>query len=349
MENKAAKKVYIEYLRVAAMVAVVLSHIGSTAASDFPDSYHTPAGALYSSVVNLLHFAVPVFFMISGALMLDSKKELTIEKLFKKYILKYAAVILVFGWGYAFIEEVFNDRSISLGHFVRSFCNMLQRKTWAHMWYLYALLGILFLVPVLRLMVRHFSDEQMKYWIGISVLFLSIIPMVELWTGKRSGIVFPLNREFSLYMLLGFWIEYGYIKISKKTAAAGIIISIPFLVAGAYLKALYGINLGAGEYYSPAVLLYSVCIFSLFKYSGKWAGLEGGKIHKAVGFLSGVSFGVYLVQDWLIAQTETRLFEPLCQVLPAFAAVLAWEMIVFGIALAAVWVMRRIPVLKKLL
>ena len=187
----------------------------------------------------------------------------------------------------------------------------------------------------------------MKYWIGISVLFLSIIPMVELWTGKRSGIVFPLNREFSLYMLLGFWIEYGYIKISKKTAAAGIIISIPFLVAGAYLKALYGINLGAGEYYSPAVLLYSVCIFSLFKYSGKWAGLEGGKIHKAVGFLSGVSFGVYLVHMFWI-NLAFKLFEINPYELNIFVGILGLGGVTIVLSVIATYILKRVPFIKEL-
>lgn len=347
MENNKIKKTYIEYLRVAAMIAVVLSHIGSTAASDFPSDYHTMSGAVFSSVVNLLHFAVPVFFMISGALMLNPAKEITIEKLVKKYILKYALVILVFGWGYAFIEEVFNDRSISLGHFVRSFYNMLQRKTWAHMWYLYALLGVLLLLPVLRLIAQHFSEKQIKYWICVCMIFLSVVPMIELWTGKKSGIVFPINREFIFYMLLGFWLEYGHLRIAKKKAVAGIVLSIPFLVAGAFLKSLQGLNLGMGEYYSPAVVIYSVCIFSLFKNSDVFARFEGGPVRNVVSFLSEVSFGVYLVHMFWI-NLAFKLFELNPYRLNIFVGIFGLGGMTLVLSVAAAYILKKIPLIKEL-
>ena len=64
--------------------------------------------------------------------------------------------------------------------------------------------------------------------------------------------------------------------------------------------------------------------------------------------LGGCAFGIYLVQDWIIAQSQTRLFKPLCNALSPLPAVLLWEAAVLIIALAAAWVMRRIPLLKKL-
>ena len=77
-------------------------------------------------------------------------------------------------------------------------------------------------------------------------------------------------------------------------------------------------------------------------------GLQGLR-HSVWTRLGECAFGIYLLQDFLIAQTKVRVFEPLCGVLPAFPAVLVWEAGVFAAALAAAWIMRRIPVLKKLL
>ena len=99
------KKSYIEWLRVISMCAVIFTHIGSTARTDFPDTYYgNSGGVLFQSIVNISHFAVPVFFMISGALLLNTDKEITIEKILKKYILRYCLVLLIFGWAYAYIE-----------------------------------------------------------------------------------------------------------------------------------------------------------------------------------------------------------------------------------------------------
>ena len=58
--------------------------------------------------------------------------------------------------------------------------------------------------------------------------------------------------------------------------------------------------------------------------------------------------GIYLAQDWLIAQTQDRLFLPLCGALPPLAAALLWELAVFALALAAAWLMRRVPGLRKI-
>ena len=57
---------------------------------------------------------------------------------------------------------------------------------------------------------------------------------------------------------------------------------------------------------------------------------------------------MYLAQDWLIAQTQERLFLPLCGVLPSLAAALVWELAVFALALGAAWLMRRVPGLRKI-
>ena len=38
------KKLYIENLRIISMIAVVLTHIGSTAETDFPDSFKFSRG-----------------------------------------------------------------------------------------------------------------------------------------------------------------------------------------------------------------------------------------------------------------------------------------------------------------
>ena len=69
----------MEYLRVIAMFAVVAIHICITALSDF-DNYSQLDAVLYASVRNVFHFAVPIFFMISGALILPPVKELPLKK-----------------------------------------------------------------------------------------------------------------------------------------------------------------------------------------------------------------------------------------------------------------------------
>ena len=65
--------------------------------------------------------------------------------------------------------------------------------------------------------------------------------------------------------------------------------------------------------------------------------------------LGGCAFGVYLLQDLLIAESKNRLFLPLCEKMPAFGVALCWEVVVFAAALAGAWLLRRIPGMKRIL
>ena len=64
--------------------------------------------------------------MISGALMLPISKEMPLNKLIKKYLLKYGAVILIFGWGYSFAEVFFIDKTVSISVFNISLIRMIE-------------------------------------------------------------------------------------------------------------------------------------------------------------------------------------------------------------------------------
>ena len=198
------RKRYIEYLRVISMLAVVMIHICTTAMTDFSDGVGTYKGAIFVSVTNLLHFAVPVFFMISGALLLNPKKEMTLEKLLKKYLLKYACVILIFCWAFAWLEIVFDRRDVRLAYFSQSFLDMLQGKTWAHMWYMYALLGVMLILPLLRWTARMAKGKEIAYLIAVLGFFLSVLPFFNRMTGFKAGIQFPISSVYIFHMLMSY-------------------------------------------------------------------------------------------------------------------------------------------------
>ena len=54
----------------------------------------------------LVRWAVPCFLMMSGVLLLDKSKEMSLEKL-KKYIYKTLLISVTFGFGFCMIENIF--------------------------------------------------------------------------------------------------------------------------------------------------------------------------------------------------------------------------------------------------
>ena len=259
------RKHYIEYLRVIAMFAVVAIHVCIAGLSSFAN--HSMFDAVfYSSVRNIFHFAVPVFFMISGALMLSPSKDLPIKKLLRRYLLKYGLVILVFGWGFAAIERYFVSHTVSVDLVTGSFVDMLTGKSWDHMWYMYALFGTMLAVPILRLITAHCTRNSVTYFVIIFSLFLSVIPLAEYYFRIKLGVTLPFNSIYCFYMLLGYWIDSGDIFISKKLSVLLMALLFPVIVGLTILQQVCQWDTELlFAYFSPLVGMLSVGIFSFFR------------------------------------------------------------------------------------
>ena len=98
------------------MLGVIAFHVSKTALTDFsPSSFEA---ALFLSVRNVVHFVVPVFFMISSALLLNPRKIITVEYLCKRYLIKYFIILLLFGGGiFMFRTDFYNKNSNNKEYF----------------------------------------------------------------------------------------------------------------------------------------------------------------------------------------------------------------------------------------
>lgn len=338
------KKQYIEELRVISMLSVVLIHVCITALSDFPDSGSEAWHVVYQSVRNVLHFAVPIFFMISGALLLPPEKSIPFEKLIKKYVAKYTAVIVVFGWGFAFLEELFHNRSFKPISLLTSFLNMFQGQTWNHMWYMYSLLGVTLILPMLRAATANFDETHMKYFLSICFVFLSAVPYLSAVTGITCGVPLAMNSVYVGYMLLGYWIDSKCPKISKKLLIFIIIAGVLLLILDAYMSLVKGIELAISDYNSPVVFIFSAAIFA-FARSCKFDAEN--RFAKIKSILSVHSFGVYIIHMlWINLIYKFLKIDPF-HIQPLLGMLVMWAVVTL-LSLLSTMVMRRIPLLKQL-
>lgn len=345
---KHAKKKYIEILRIFAMFAVVLNHICITATTDFVSSSSDVNGIIYVSIRNLCRFAVPIFFMISGALLLNPNKELTIKKLLKNYLLKYGLVIIVFGWGFAALEEIFQEHTINTSTFIKSFINMLQGKSWNHMWYMYSLFGTMLFLPVLKVVAENFLEAQIKYILIVGFLFLSIIPMIELWTRVNLNIEFPMNCVYCYYMLLGYWLDTLHIRLKKNEGVLAILICSIILIVEAYLKVEYAKDIGVSSYSSPIILICACSIYNMLLNKIGDVNEYKQSYEKIIEFLSKHSFGVYIVHMlWINILYKLIKINPF-----EYNAILIIPILWFVVLVASLvttMIMKKIPLIKKII
>lgn len=338
----------IECIRVIACTAVVLIHVFKCAHDAFPEM---PSHMLYicTVFVNNLRWSVPVFLMITGVLLLAPSKNVTFSRI-GSYILRVFVVLAVFGTGYAVAERVFTNRSIDLSTLVHAFVDMLCGKTWDHLWYLYVLIGLYILLPMMRALTCSLENKHLQYVVVAMLLFTTLFPTVHS-LGFEVGIHAEVCSIYMLYMLLGYVLWNKIVRIPVPLSIGGICVSTAVLVYMAYLSDIQGrsVDVIFTNHASIPVVIQSCCIFALLRNIEKKRG-RGRKLlyplQRIVLKVSAMSFSIYVIHMFFI-----NLFYKVFDMNPARYGMLMVFAIVFCgtyiASLIAAEIVHRIPILKK--
>lgn len=232
----AQKKIHLEALRVLAIIFVVFNH---TPAFGFPLSANADASwselfMLCTSIADKI--AVPVFFMISGALLLAKKEALSV--LLKKRVLRMLIVLMIF----LLAQNAFSYFSETLT-LKQAAGNILKGDTPAPAtWFLYAYLGFLLMLPLLRLLVEKMETQHFIYLVALHVILVEFIPVSHTPLTPLNGWL-PLTAlhgnliNIYPYALLGYYLEHRVMlrDISKKAFVMLVSASLFAILIGALL------------------------------------------------------------------------------------------------------------------
>lgn len=141
------KKYYLEAVRITAVLLVMYNH-----SAPFM-SFATQHGVQYavSFFLSLVcKAAVPLFYMVSGALLLGKNE--SFGELARKRILRIVAVIVIFSLLYYMKFAVRGQASVSP---IRFLLGLPFDVAFLPYWYLYSYLGILVSLPFLRPLAQN--------------------------------------------------------------------------------------------------------------------------------------------------------------------------------------------------
>lgn len=204
------KRIYsYDSMRALACLAIVLLHTVSTWKADtvLGAGYYSQdtLRMLWNQGLNalLVRWAVPVFFMLSGALMLNPDKHVTLVKI-KQHVLKMLAVLLTFGWFYAVLELVVKSKGLTFGMLLEAFGNLCQQGSWAHLWFVYAIIGCYLVTPILRAWVATAESKEITCVTVLMVFLLSVVPSINfLLNSQVTSFGLTSLGAALLYYLLG--------------------------------------------------------------------------------------------------------------------------------------------------
>lgn len=283
------KIIYLEILRVICAIVVVLDHVCIAGIHIFEKGATVFDRFLYNGIQHWSHFAVPVFLMITGYLLLDSKKEIGYKKAITKYVWRMVAILLTVGTVFAWMEIYFSTKSLAPYGLLTGLWNTIQGDTWDHLWYLYTLIGLYLVLPILKPLFDKLSKRELDTFLMIFFFFGSVMPAITSFTNFKCGVTLPICSIYLFYFLIGrrIGIEEKKPLSMKKSTIIFIFLTITLFTCSyfEYYHAIHELEC-LSIYSSPIVVLAGVLLFYIMKnldtdVCQKLSTMGGGKTYSS--------------------------------------------------------------------
>lgn len=280
----------MDILRVSAALAVALYHVLTGAVSLDPAVSEFTASVIEALSRSLL-WHVPTFLLITGFLWLSDEKECTWRKVLPG-IRRFVLVLFTVGLVYAMLERFFRYRYFSLELFGWSVFDVLIGDLWDHMWYVYAIIGIYLVLPVIKPYFKHSSVKDISILCGILFVFTIVLYNVQCCTGYVFPVSFPMaNPAYpAFYICVGGLISK--LKLPEKTPVVG---SIAF---GLSVCTCFAMMMLAPQWVQWTNIFSCISAISLFVTVKVLA--ENTEEIPWLRCVSECSFGIYLFHQFFI-------------------------------------------------
>jgi surface polysaccharide O-acyltransferase-like enzyme len=247
---------------------------------------------------SLARVSVPLFFMISGALLLPRTHAIASigRRLWRIGLPLLAWSVLYLLW--------FRHTGEHHGAWLAL---IAAGPVVAHLWYLYALAGIYIFLPVLAAFHQAIPVRVQLFCLLFWFIAASLVPLEVALTGRRLlGIDWAALPLYPGYMAVGALLYRHTPAVPRRAAtacawAAWILLSVAIALATWWRSHILA---HADEtfyvYSSPLVALAAIAAFVGLRALGAAGVRPGSRLHAGVGAFANVSFGVYLAHVWVL-------------------------------------------------
>ena len=298
MDKNKKRILYFDVLNVISCFSVVCLHTNSYVHSFSKDNWWW----LRVFVEVVCYFAVPVFFMLSGATLMGYRKRYSTADFIRKRFLR--AFFPYLCWG-----VIFSLLSIySLGLSNVDIKEMLLRFTtgnipYTNYWFFIPLFLLYFYIPFLSIMIVKLNYKQFIYLIIVMFFFQSFLPTIyEVLDLDYSFFQYHQQQQlpiagYFIYALLGYFIVSFDVEKNNRLCRWIYALAIVSLVCRYILVYQSDTREPAlftyfGLYaFFPAIALFLLC---------KRLSIKNLRVANGFNYLAKRSYGVYLIHTFVI-------------------------------------------------
>lgn len=341
MENK--RLTYLELLRIIACLFVISIHTPLISeyerVAEGSIVYYT-----YMAISIFVRCAVPVFFMISGAVLLG--KEESLKDVWKNRMLKIIIDLTAFSFMYYMWNVWMKFETFNIGKFFK----VLVSEGWViPFWFLYAYIGFLIILPFLRSMVKNLKKDHYYYLIFAYAFFNVTLPIIcyifpSIDINEYIGIS-GLASMIVIYPCIGYFFANMINSKSKSMVICFWLVDIILLVLSCIWSKADGIL-----YTEYSVAINSITLFLTVKVLYKQR--DGSKVNNIVNLIGNCTFGIYLIHQMFLDRIgPIKNFEKfigqyinLNNVMLKDIVYVIW---IFELSFIVSYIMKKIPIVKK--
>jgi surface polysaccharide O-acyltransferase-like enzyme len=337
----------MDMLRIAAILAVVVIHSVGSATRQSGTGWHSAWWWGANLINTACLWCVPVFVMVSGALLLNPARRVASGPFLKKRAVRIGVPLAFWIAVYLIFQRQFYGQDLSVGGTVKA---VTSGDPYLQLYFLFIVAGLTALTPVLRRLIEHSSRRELTMLTGGALAFgLGEHFVRELGGGGGFNAVtrfLPyVGYYLAGYLITTFAVTARTQRISRWVILAGWLATA---LGSALLAARYGWTSDGNflyDYLSPTVMLMSLAVFTAARsWSPKHVSTQ------RMRRLGGATFGVFLIHPLLLFPLERALSLPDSS---AIGRTVAWAVplacVVFAATTAIALAASRVPGVRRLI
>ena len=313
-EGSSKHWIFLDVSKIIAVILIVLMHVTAGAWGE------AALGSFEWHVLNVFNclsrIGMPLLFMQVGAAFL-SRREQSIKNLYTGYIIKIVVAFFFWAAFYMFTYYLWDAPNgfgdFNIGDFILGIFTGAPHSQW----FILLAISLYMLIPILRMVA---SDMKIcKYflilWAVFSIALPSVYKIPSLFPGMSESLSEGITHaadlasrltptmvlQFPGYMLLGYYLHKT--EFTKKGVLWAVLVGLVGFAYTIFMTANDSMKAGVSTESFFGNFSINICLMAI----GVTVGVKylvqkiwfGPRTYNAIRFLSDVSFGIFLIHDFV--------------------------------------------------
>ncbi len=311
--GKPRRMYYGDAIRIFGTIAVVIGHVADLRLFDT----HVLDRNWWVCNIwdSLTRWAVPVYIMLSGALLLDPTRVEDPRDFYRKRLTRIGVPLVFWTAFFMWFDVKYTQWAPS---WTAAWLNLALGKPYVHLHFIFRIAGLYFFTPMLRVWLRH-TNRNMQYWtVGMAIVLSAGDSIMNAITHNEPS-VFARFVPFVGYYLLGYLLRDTTLSAKGvRRAWGGFVASYLVLLLGTgltvhifhkpgtFLNGPPSLEMLQYDFLSPVRIVMAICAWLLFvnSFNKPWPKSEAARYR--VSWWAGTTLGIYLIHPMFREILYTR-------------------------------------------